>query len=347
MKIIDFRSDTVTLPTLEMREAMYGAVVGDDVYEDDPTVKQLESLAAKMVGMEAALFVPSGTFGNQLALLTHTKRGDEVILEANCHIKKYEVGGAAVIAGVQLHTIEGIAGKMPFEKVRAAVRGEDIHYPSTTLICLENAAGTGRVLDTDYMKGIHDIAKERNIPIHLDGARVFNAATALNVEASDICQYVDSVMFCLSKGLCAPVGSMLAGTKEFIAKARKNRKLMGGGLRQVGVLAASGLIALEKMTKRLGEDHDHAKYLAGLLDQIPGIQVLKDRLDINMVFINFEPGYRLHDRFEEVVRDKGIKLGGYRGDEIRFVTHHGITKEHCDLLVSFIREMIIKEEKTT
>ncbi|MDF2698691.1 MAG: ltaE [Haloplasmataceae bacterium] len=341
MKFIDFRSDTVTQPTLEMREAMYNAVVGDDVYEDDPTVKVLETLAAKMVGKEAALFVPSGTFGNQLAVLTHTKRGDEVIMEANCHIKKFEVGATAVISGVQLNTIEGTLGKMDLNKVKAAIRGEDIHYPLTSLICLENATGIGTVLDLQYMKDINEIAKNNNLNIHLDGARVFNAATALNVDAKDICQYVDSVMFCLSKGLCSPVGSMLAGSKEFITRARKNRKLMGGGLRQAGVLAACGLISLEKMTKRLAIDHENAKYLANQIETIPGFKVCHNRLDINMVFVTIDNNVKFPSNYQALLLEKGIKVNGYRnGDEIRFVTHNDINKQDIDYLIYILKEII-------
>ena len=240
MKYIDLRSDTVTLPTELMKKAMLNAELGDDVYRDDPTVIELETLASEMMGKEAGLFVPSGTFGNQLALLTHTNRGDEVILQADCHIKKYEVGASSVIAGVQLC---GIEGEMNIEKINQAIRGEDIHFPRTSLICLENATGFGRVLSIDYMKAVYQLAKKQNINVHLDGARIFNAALALNVDVKEISKYADSVMFCLSKGLCAPIGSMLVGSKAFIERARKNRKLMGGGLRQVGIIAACGVVA--------------------------------------------------------------------------------------------------------
>ncbi|ERJ11586.1 low-specificity L-threonine aldolase [Haloplasma contractile] len=335
--VMDLRSDTVTQPTKEMREAMANAIVGDDVYEDDPTVKQLEILAAKMVGKEAALFVPSGTFGNQLALLTHTNRGDEVILEANSHIKKYEVASSAVIAGVQLHTIEGELGKMNLDQIKGAIRGEDIHFPSTTLICLENAVSNGTVLDVDYMKSVYELAKSNNLNVHLDGARVFNASTSLGVEVSDICQYTDTVMFCLSKGLCAPIGSMIAGSESFIKKARKNRKLMGGGLRQVGILASSGIIALEKMSKRLKEDHDNAHYLAEKLDEIEGVRIIKNRRDINMVFIQFDENLQVPKDFTQLLLEKDIKIGGYTGDELRFVTHNGISKETIDHVVDSMK----------
>lgn len=340
MKTIDLRSDTVTKPTKEMREGMYKAIVGDDVYEDDPTVIQLEKLAATMLGKEAALFVPSGTFGNQLAILTHTNRGDEVILEANSHIKKYEVGASALISGVQLHTINGDLGKMDLDEVSKAIRGDNIHFPRTSLICLENAVGLGNVLELDYMKNIYTIAKNHGLNVHLDGARVFNAATALNVDVKDICQYVDSVMFCLSKGLASPVGSILAGNKEFIQKARKNRKLMGGGLRQVGVLAVCGIISLEKMVGRLSVDHENAKYLASRLEEIEGFEVLRDRLDINMVFVLINSEINFPEDFEQLLLEKEIKVNGYRGEEIRFVTHNDISKDDIDYVVKVIKDLL-------
>lgn len=340
MKVIDLRSDTVTQPTMKMREAMYHALVGDDVYEDDPTVKQLETLAAQIVGKEAALFVPTGTFGNQCAVLTHTTRGDEVILEASSHIKKYEVGGAAVIAGVQLNPIEGILGKMDLNKVKAAIRPDDIHFPKTSLICLENAVGIGTVLDLDYMKSIYELAQKESIAVHLDGARVFNAATALKVDVKEICQYTDSIQFCLSKGLCAPVGSILAGSNEFIKKARKNRKLMGGGMRQAGVLAACGIISLEEMTKRLDVDHEHALYLADQLESIPGFHVIRDRLQLNMVFVTLDDTIQLPNDFEERLLKKGIKINGYRGSEMRFVTHNDISKADLDYFVETVKDIM-------
>lgn len=339
MKIIDLRSDTVTKPTQEMREAMFNAIVGDDVYQDDPTAIRLEEIAAELVGKEAALFVPSGTFGNQLALLTHTNRGDEVILEANCHIKKYEVGASSVIAGVQLHPIEGVMGEMDTTKIKQAIRGEDIHFPKTSLICLENATGLGTLLSLDYMKKVSNIAKEAEIHIHLDGARVFNAATSLNVDVKEICQHVDSVMFCLSKGLCAPIGSILAGSREFINKARKNRKLMGGGMRQVGVIASCGIISLEKMNKRLSIDHDNANYLANKLEQISGFHVNRDRLNINMVFVTVDKDENFPENFSGLLLEKGIKVNGYRGEEIRFVTHNDINRSDIDYVVKVLKEI--------
>lgn len=337
MKYIDLRSDTVTLPTELMKKAMLNAELGDDVYRDDPTVIELETLASEMMGKEAGLFVPSGTFGNQLALLTHTNRGDEVILQADCHIKKYEVGASSVIAGVQLSGIEGI---MSVEKINQAIRGEDIHFPRTSLICLENATGFGRVLSIDYMKAVYQLAKKQNINVHLDGARIFNAALALNVDAKEISKYADSVMFCLSKGLCAPIGSMLVGSKAFIERARKNRKLMGGGLRQVGIIAACGVVALKEMTKRLHVDHENAQYLAKGLSELPGINVLDNQRDINMVFITISDEINFPDNFSELLREKGIKVNGYRGEEIRFVTHNDIDKKDIDYVIEVIKGFI-------
>jgi threonine aldolase len=337
MKYIDLRSDTVTLPTETMKKAMLNAELGDDVYRDDPTVIELETLASEMTGKEAGLFVPSGTFGNQLALLTHTNRGDEVILQADCHIKKYEVGASSVIAGVQLSGIEGI---MSVEKINQAIRGEDIHFPRTSLICLENATGFGRVLSIDYMKAVYQLAKKQNINVHLDGARIFNAALALNVDVKEISKYADSVMFCLSKGLCAPIGSMLVGSKAFIERARKNRKLMGGGLRQVGIIAACGVVALKEMTKRLHVDHENAQYLAKGLSELPGINVLDNQRDINMVFITISDEINFPDNFSELLREKGIKVNGYRGEEIRFVTHNDIDKKDIDYVIEVIKGLI-------
>jgi threonine aldolase len=341
MRFIDLRSDTVTNPTDAMREAMYRAEVGDDVYEDDPTVKELEKVAAEIVGKEAALFVPSGTFGNQLALLTHCRRGSEVILGDDCHIVAHEVGAAAVIAGVQLRTLNSVKGALCPKEVRRKIRKEteDIHYPGTSLICLENAHSNGRVIPLDIMKEIYDLAKENNLPVHLDGARLFNAASYLAADAKVITQYCDSVMFCLSKGLCAPVGSMLAGSKEFIDKARKGRKLMGGGLRQVGILAAAGLIALEDMRERLSEDRENALYFAELLSELPGLEVNKEDIHINMVF--FKVATKLDGaRLKEEFLKRGIKVNPPENGEMRFVTNYWVSKEDIDKVVADFREIL-------
>lgn len=340
MKIIDMRSDTVTLPTEEMRRAMYEAEVGDDVYEDDPTMKKLEELGARLLGKEAALFVPSGTFGNQLALLTHCLRGDEVILEENSHIIVHEVGASAVIAGVQLRTLRGNNGAMNPEDVRKAIREDDIHFPKTGLICMENAHSCGSVLLLENMKEIYKIAREHNIPVHIDGARIFNAATALGADVSKVAQYGDSINCCLSKGLAAPVGSLLAGTSEFIAKARKNRKLMGGGLRQAGILAAAGIVALNTMVERLKEDHENAKLFADEISKIDKIKVKRDRLDINMVFFEIQGSTVKSPEFVEAFKQKGIKINGIDNNEYRFVTNKDVTREDVLYAADVLKEIV-------
>ncbi|MEQ8159500.1 MAG: low-specificity L-threonine aldolase, partial [Mesotoga sp.] len=278
MKWIDLRSDTVTLPGEEMRAAMANAEVGDDVYGDDPTVNRLEEIAAEVLGKESAVFVPSGTFGNQLSILTHTLRGDEVIIPASNHIIVHEAGASAVIAGVQMRTLDCDDGMPSVDRILKAIRGEDLHYPRTGLICLENAHSSGRVLPMEYMKEVYSLARERAVPVHLDGARIFNAAVSLGIDAGEIASKADSVMFCLSKGLGAPIGSMLVGTKDFISRARKGRKIMGGAMRQAGIIAAAGIMAIEKMIDRLGEDHENARYLAKKLEEIKGIEIMRDRL---------------------------------------------------------------------
>lgn len=340
MRYIDLRSDTVTQPTDEMREAMAKAVVGDDVYGDDPTIKLLEEKAAEAVGKEAALFVPSGTMGNQLAVMTHTKRGDEIIAGEHCHIVQHEVGAAAVLSGVQLRTIRGQNDMMDPAAVERAIREDDIHCPETSLVCMENALANGMVLPLPRMKQIYDVAKKNGLSVHLDGARLFNAATYLNVDAKKITQYTDSVMFCLSKGLCAPVGSMLAGNREFVAKARKNRKLLGGGMRQAGILAAAGLIALEKMTKRLHIDHENARYLAARLLEIPGIKLDPDNVHINMVFFDISDLSISSDALVSGLFAKGIKINGVEDGLMRFVTNNDVSKEDIDYTIQCMKELI-------
>lgn len=342
MKFIDLRSDTVTQPTQEMRDVMYKAEVGDDVYGDDPTMNRLEELAANKVGKEAALFIPSGTFGNQLALFTHCRRGTEVILGEECHIVQHEVGAASVIAGVQLRTIPGVKGQLDAAVIEARIRGVDIHFPSTGLICVENALSNGRVVPLENMAEIYDVAQKHNIPVHLDGARLFNAAAYLKTETSEITKYSDSVMFCLSKGLCAPVGSILAGSREFVAKARKGRKLMGGGMRQAGILAAAGIVALEKMTGRVNEDHDNAVFLAGELSKIPGIRVYSEDIHINMVFFEMNiPGLD-YDKFVADMYNKGIKINNAENGLMRYVTNYWVTRSDIAYVMEAMKDILLR-----
>ncbi len=335
--MIDFRSDTVTKPTKDMRFAMANAIVGDDVYEDDPTIKELEALAAKMTGKEAGLFVTSGTMGNQLSIYIHTSRGDEIIVGSNSHIKNYEVGATAVISGVSYHLIDEVNGMMPIKSIKHGIRGNDVHYPDSSLICLENAHGSGKVLPLDYMKSVYNLAKENELKVHLDGARLFNASTFLKVDASEICKYVDSVTFCLSKGLASPIGSVICSTKEFIEKARRGRKMLGGGMRQVGVLGASGLISLNEMTKRLYKDHENAKYLADKLHQIKEIEVDYNSLDINMVFIKSTIDFI---DLADYLYTNGIIFSGTEGKRTRIAVHNDISRADIDKLVELIEEYI-------
>jgi len=340
MEFIDFRSDTVTKPTEEMKKAMFNAEVGDDVYSDDPTVNALEKLAAEITGKEAGLFVPSGTFGNQLCLLTHTLRGDEVIIGAESHIMIHEVGASSVIAGVQLRSLETDNGKMCPEKIQSMIRTDDIHYPRTGLICLENAHGCGSVVPVENMEEIYKIASEYNIPVHMDGARLFNAAEFLNVDPKEICKFTDSVTFCLSKGLCAPIGSVVVGNKKFIEKARKNRKLMGGGLRQAGFIAAAGIYALENMVSHLKVDHENSKYMAERLSEIEGITVKFERNHINMVFFEIKEELVEENYLIDELCKRGFKINGIEDDEWRFVTNYWTSKEDIDKLIIAMKEII-------
>ncbi|NLJ49923.1 MAG: low specificity L-threonine aldolase [Candidatus Atribacteria bacterium] len=323
-----------------MLDAMVRAEVGDDVYQDDPTTLTLQDLAAKMVGKESALFVPSGTFGNQLALISHTERGDEILIPESNHIVMHEVGASAVIAGVQLRCIPDVKGRITINDLQQRYRDGDIHNPRTALICLENAHSSGKVIPLVDMKEIFNYSKSLGVPIHLDGARIFNAALALKVDATEISQYCDSVMFCLSKGLCAPIGSILAGSKSFINRALKNRKLMGGGLRQSGYLAAAGIISLKKMVHRLSVDHENAQYLAQRLSEIPGFEIFNDRLDINMVFFRIQKRNFDSNTFVQFLYKKNIKINPPSANEYRLVTHYWIDKRKIDRVIMIMKEYL-------
>jgi len=342
LKKIDLRSDTVTLPTNEMREAMKNAEVGDDVYKEDSTINQLERLAAKKVGKEAALFVPSGTMGNLIAVLTHCQRGEEVILEAESHMYYYEVGGMSAVAGVIPRLIEGDKGVLNPQKIKRILREENIHYPKTTLICLENThnRGGGTITSAQITEEICQLAHQRNIPVYLDGARIFNAAIALNIEPAILTKAVDSVMFCLSKGLSAPVGSILAGSRDFIQKARKNRKLLGGGMRQAGILAAAGIIALEKMIERLKEDHKNARILGEGLAKIGRIKVDLETIQTNMVYFDLQESGMDTYQFLPKLAEYNI-LGSPRPPtKVRLVTHYGISEKDIYTTIEAIKKIV-------
>jgi len=341
-KKIDLRSDTVTLPTDEMREAMNNAEVGDDVYQEDPTINRLEELAAKKLGKEAALFVPSGTMGNLIAVLTHCQRGDEVILEMDSHIYYYEVGGMSAVAGVIPRLIAGDKGILDPQDIKRALREENLHYPKTTLICVENThnrAG-GTIIPPEIIEEICQLGHERNIQVHLDGARIFNAAVALNIEPVLLTKNVDSVMFCLSKGLSAPVGSILAGSKEFIQRARKNRKMLGGGMRQAGILAAAGIIAIENMVERLGEDHKNARILGEGLADIGGIKVDLKTIQTNMVYFDLNKSGMDTYQFLPKLAEYNILGSPQPPTKVRLVTHYGINEDDIYATIKAIKEIV-------
>ncbi|MBM7095171.1 aminotransferase class I/II-fold pyridoxal phosphate-dependent enzyme [Bacillus sp. H-16] len=343
--IIDLRSDTVTQPTQEMRAAMSNALVGDDVYEEDPTIKKLESMSAKLLGKESALFVTSGTQGNLIAVLSQTKMGDEVILDENSHLFFNETGALASIASVQSRTLKGNNGKMLISDIIESIRGEDIHHPKTSLICLENphARAGGRTLSLSYMKEVFTLSKEQNISVHLDGSRIFNAAIELEVNPHDIAQYTDTVQFCLSKGLSAPVGSVLVGPKEIIVRARKWRKALGGGTRQIGVIGAAGIVALEDMINRLVVDHDNAKELALGLKSIVGDAVSVENTETNIVMLSARKLGFDAANFINLMKLSGILANAQGKDTVRFVTHRHITKKDIKQTISIVKNIINKK----
>jgi threonine aldolase len=330
MKIIDLRSDTVTLPTPAMRKAMYEAELGDDVMGEDPTVNRLEALAAEKVGKEAALYVPSGTMGNLVCILSHCQRGDEVIMGNQAHTFIFEVGAASVFGGLQVHTVPNEPdGMLDPQNVLDAIRGENIHFPPTRLVCVENTQNKcgGFALSPEQIDSVCLPVKERGISVHLDGARVFNAAVALGVDVKELTRSVDSVMFCLSKGLCAPVGSMVAGSEEFMRRARRNRKMVGGGMRQAGVLAAAGILALTEMVDRLAEDHANARVLADGLRGIAGLRLEEHGVRTNMVFFTLVTDRMTPPEFRAALEEEGVKVGYYGERLFRAVTHHGIEEQ--------------------
>jgi threonine aldolase len=337
-RTVELRSDTFTLPTESMRAAMAAAEVGDDVWDEDPTIHRLQQRAAAMVGKEASLFVPSGTMGNLCALLSHTQPGQEVLVEIDSHIFQNEVAGASVVGGLQLRPLESPDGRLTPEQVRGAIRQPDIHEPVTGLLCLENTHNRkgGICLSPAQTAAVSDVAHEAGFPVHLDGARVFNAAVAQRVDVRQLTDPVDSVMFCLSKGLSAPVGSMLAGSNDFVERARRMRKMLGGGMRQAGIVAAAGLVALDEMVDRLGEDHANARRLAQGLSGLPGVDIDLLRVETNMVFGECRPPLTARS-FIERCREVGVLLDQASPYRWRMVTHRGVSVEDVDYAVEAIR----------
>lgn len=338
MDFVDLRSDTVTQPTPAMREAMARAAVGDDVYGEDPSVNRLQEIAAEMVGKEAGLFLPSGTMGNLAAILAHCGRGDEVILGNKAHTFLYEAGGVSALGGVHSCQVPNQPdGTLALDDIQAAIRPMDAHFPVTRLIALENTHNRcgGSVISADYTRAVGQLAREHNLSLHLDGARLFNAAVALGVDAHELTKPVDSVTFCLSKGLCAPVGSVLCGSQEFIQRAHRIRKQLGGGMRQAGILAAAGIVALENMVSRLADDHAHAKRLAQGLARIPGLILDPGTPHTNMVFLNLSEQLSLNaSQVAEQLSRRGVRVGVVGARRFRLVTHYWIEEAGVDKAVT-------------
>lgn len=339
---VDLRSDTVTRPTLEMRRAMFEAEVGDDVYGEDPTINKLEQRAAEIFGREAAIFVPTGSMGNQIAIKIHTRPGQEIICEERGHIFNYEMATLASFSGCLVRPIAAEAGILHWDQVKKKISGKTYYLAQTGLVSLENThnmAG-GTVYPTEVAEEICDGVHQQGLSVHLDGARIFNAATALGKPVAEITKKFDSVMFCLSKGLGAPVGSLLVGSQKFIDDARKYRKALGGGMRQAGILAAAGLIALEKMPARLHEDHSNAKYLATELAKLPGIKIDLGTVQTNIVIVDISGTGMRAAEFTRKLADKGLLIGSVNDQIVRFVTHMDVDRAACERAVEIVGEVL-------
>jgi threonine aldolase len=339
---IDLRSDTVTKPTDEMREAMALAEVGDDVYGEDPTARRLQERAAEMFGKEAALFVPSGSMGNQIAVRLHTQPGQEVIVEELSHMFNMEMAGMAVISGALAHPIRCADGIMDWESIEEAIRPRSSYFAQTGLIAVENTQNLagGTVMSFERMQDIAERAHRVGLPVHLDGARIFNAAIVLRRDVAEIASLFDSVMFCLSKGLCAPVGSMIVGSKALIERAVPVRRMLGGGMRQVGVLAAAGLVALEKMTARLEEDHRNAKLLARGLAELRGIKIDAERVQTNILVFDIAGTGQTTTELSTKLKERGVLANGISTREMRMVIHKDVSRSDCEVALGAIREAL-------
>ncbi|MBI2865163.1 MAG: low-specificity L-threonine aldolase [Chloroflexi bacterium] len=341
MRPIDLRSDTVTLPTPEMREAIFRAEVGDDVMGEDPTVNKLEEMAAERLGKEAALLTVSGTMSNLIAVLCHCQRGDEFIVGTEAHILLYEAGGSAGLGGVHHRAVANAPdGTMSLADIEEAIRVPNIHFPRTRLICLENTHNRcgGEALTPEYTASVFDLARRYAIPLHLDGARIFNAAVALGVDVKELTTGADSVGFCLSKGLSAPVGSLLCGSGDFIERARRLRKMVGGGMRQAGIIAAAGIVALETMVDRLADDHANARLLAEGIQELPGIAVDPGRVQTNIVLV--EATDSLATDLQARLAAAGVKASTMGRRTLRFVTHYGIERADVEEAIAIIRQVL-------
>ena len=343
MQIVDLRSDTMTKPTEPMRRAMADADVGDDVFGEDPTVNRLEEMAAERLGKEAGLFVASGTMGNLVSLLAHCGRGDEIILGSQAHTFRAEQGGSAALAGIHPCTLPNQPdGTLDLKEIESAIRGDDIHFPRTRLIILENSHNgcSGYPLDIDYMQAVSKIAREHGLKIHVDGARFFNAAVALGVSPRDLAAEADTVSFCLSKGLAAPVGSVICGSKDFIDEARRARKILGGGMRQAGILAAAGIVSLNEMVDRLADDHANAKKLATGMAEIPGLTVDPDHIHTNIIYFHVNREDMTRYEFVQQIDAAGVRMLPLGAESVRAVTHYHITSEDIDQALGVISEVM-------
>ena len=342
-RVIDLRSDTVTLPTPAMRQAIAEAELGDDVWREDPTVNRLEAMAAERLGKEAALLTASGTMSNLVALLTHCQRGDEVLLGDEAHIFHYEVAGAAALGGLELRTIPNDSrGHLHPKDVEEAIRLPDIHHPRTGLVCLENTHNRcgGAVLSEGDMEAVAQVAHRWGIPVHLDGARIFNAAIALGVEAESLAAEADSVQFCLSKGLSAPVGSVICGSADFIREARRTRKVVGGGMRQAGIIAAAGIVALEQMVDRLADDHRNARILAEGIAEIKGLSTDLSHVRTNIMYFEITSKRVTTPQFVERLGRGGVRVLSTGPNQIRAVTHYGIEEKDIHEALRVIRRVM-------
>ena len=343
-RIVDLRSDTVTQPTEEMREAMRNAVVGDDYYRDDPTVTQLEALAAAKFGKEAGLFVTSGTMGNLVSILTHTQRGDAIILEADAHVYRSETAHLAVVAGVMPKRVKGNRGILDPADVEEAIFAEGVLYPRTSLLCVENTHNSagGTCVTPVQMSAFRRVADIHGMAIHVDGARIFSAAVALGVGPKELAKDADSLTFCLSKNLACPFGSLIVANREFIERARRNRQMVGGGMRQAGIMAAAGIVALRTMIDRLSEDHDNARGLAEALSKL-GFEIDMEMVQTNIVFFNVPSEMIDAKKFVQDLGKLGVRVNPPAGRRVRVVTHYGITREDIDYTLQSVKKVIERE----
>ncbi len=343
MNRIDLRSDTVTLPTDEMLEAVRSARLGDDVFGEDPTVNRLEQMACERVGKEAALLVPTGTMGNLVCVLTHCARGEEAILGEMSHIFLNEAGGMSALGGIHAHTAANQDdGTMRLEDIEGAIRAANVHFPRSRLICLENTHNrcSGSPLTAEYTDAVAALAKRRGLRVHLDGARVFNAAVALGTDVRELTRGADSLSFCMSKGLSAPVGSLVCGSREFIAECRRTRKLLGGGMRQAGIIAAAGIVSLEGMVERLEEDHGNARRLAEGISAIAGLSVVPCWRRTNIVYVELESERMTHEQLVSGLAEKGVMVLVTAPHRFRMVTHYGITREDIEAVLEAMKEVM-------